>query len=135
MYLHTVVAGYAFPQEPGCIILCLSSCFLGYAFFFNITLLCLEAGKIPHGEILHLVKLIWQYTLYQLFASVREGDPQLEIAKDLLFMPDLFIHALCGAQVCERTIASTSQMQDARTGALIERETARFAAESGALGL
>lgn len=56
-------------------------------------------------------------TLFQLLA-VKEQAPEVwRRAKRLLFMPDLFIHALCGAQVCERTIASTSQMQDARTGA------------------
>lgn len=31
-------------------------------------------------------------------------------------MPDLFAYALCGARACETTIASTSQMLDARTG-------------------
>ncbi len=31
-------------------------------------------------------------------------------AKKLLFMPDLFAHALCGNAVCEQTIASTSQL-------------------------
>ncbi len=52
-------------------------------------------------------------TLFQLLA-VKEQAPEVwRRAKRLLFMPDLFIHALCGAQVCERTIASTSQMQDA----------------------
>ena len=56
-------------------------------------------------------------TLFQLLA-VKEQAPEVwRRAKRLLFMPDLFIHALGGAQVCERTIASTSQMQDARTGA------------------
>ena len=32
-------------------------------------------------------------------------------------------------------VLAPGEAQDARTGALIERETARFAAESGALGL
>ena len=32
-------------------------------------------------------------------------------------------------------VLAQGEAQDARTGALIERETARFAAESGALGL
>ena len=54
-------------------------------------------------------------TLFQLLA-VTESDPESR-AKRLLFMPDLFAHALCGADACETTIASTSQMLDARTGA------------------
>lgn len=55
-------------------------------------------------------------TLFQLLA-VKEQAPEVwRRAKRLLFMPDLFLHALCGAQVCERTIASTSQLLDARTG-------------------
>lgn len=56
-------------------------------------------------------------TLFQLLA-VKESDPETwSRAKRLLFMPDLFAHALCGANACETTIASTSQMLDARTGA------------------
>ncbi len=49
-------------------------------------------------------------TLFQLLQSDLSG------ARRMLFMPDLFIHALCGAQVCERTVASTGQMLNIRTG-------------------
>ena len=49
-------------------------------------------------------------TLFQLTRT------ELSRAKRLLFMPDLFAYALCGVQVCERTVASTSQMLDIRTG-------------------
>ena len=35
----------------------------------------------------------------------------------------------------DKIVTANGEAQDARTGALIERETARFAAESGALGL
>ena len=56
-------------------------------------------------------------TLFQLLA-LRQSQPELlEQARRLLFMPDLFAYALCGAEVCETTIASTSQMLDVRTGA------------------
>lgn len=56
-------------------------------------------------------------TLFQLLAA-KENDPETwKRAKRLLFMPDLFAHALCGADVCETTIASTSQLLNARTGA------------------
>lgn len=37
-------------------------------------------------------------------------------AAQLLFMPDLFAYHLCKKAVCERTIASTSQMLDMTTG-------------------
>lgn len=51
-------------------------------------------------------------SLYQLLALQRQ-EPQLwEKAHRLLFMPDLFAWALCGAQACETTIASTSQLLD-----------------------
>ncbi len=54
-------------------------------------------------------------TLFQLLA-VKESDPEIwDKAKRLLFMPDLFAHALCGSDACETTIASTSQMLDANT--------------------
>lgn len=55
-------------------------------------------------------------TLFQLLA-VQKQQPELWAkARQLLFMPDLFAYALCGARACETTIASTSQMLDARTG-------------------
>ncbi len=43
-------------------------------------------------------------TLFQLTAEERSN------AKTLLFMPDLFVWALCGDKSAEKTIASTSQM-------------------------
>lgn len=45
-------------------------------------------------------------TLFQLTAE-KKSD-----AKTLLFMPDLFVWALCGEKSAERSIASTSQMYD-----------------------
>jgi rhamnulokinase len=64
-------------------------------------------------------------TLYQLVAW-RDADAQiLERADKLLFMPDVMHYLLTGRAVNEATIASTSQMIDARTGrwatALLER--------------
>ena len=56
-------------------------------------------------------------TLFQLLAVQEQDAETWEKARRLLFMPDLFAHALCGADVCETTIASTGQMLDARTGA------------------
>lgn len=55
-------------------------------------------------------------TLFQLMA-VQKQQPELwKKAKRMLFMPDLFAYALCGAQVCETTIASTAQMLDVHRG-------------------
>lgn len=51
-------------------------------------------------------------SLFQLLA-VKENQPKLwEQTYKVLFMPDLFAYALCGQMVCERTIASTSQIFD-----------------------
>ena len=49
-------------------------------------------------------------TLFQLLALQKQQPSLLQKAKTLLFMPDLFAHALCGSAVCERSIASTSGM-------------------------
>ena len=52
-------------------------------------------------------------TLFQLLALARAGSPQLEVAENLLFIPDLFHYWLTGVKVNEYTDASTSQMLDA----------------------
>ena len=49
-------------------------------------------------------------TLYQLCAMKEEGDPALESAQDLLFLPDLLAYFLTGRKGTEYTIASTSQL-------------------------
>jgi rhamnulokinase len=49
-------------------------------------------------------------TLFQLYAMRDQGDPQLDAAATLLWMPDLFHYWLTGRTVAEYTIASTSQM-------------------------
>ena len=49
-------------------------------------------------------------TLYQLYAMKDEGDPILQQATDLLFMPDLLTYFLTGVKGTEYTLASTSQM-------------------------
>jgi len=43
-----------------------------------------------------------------------QGDPQLDAARRLLLMPDLFHYWLSGEQVAEYTIAPTTQMLLAR---------------------
>ncbi len=52
-------------------------------------------------------------TLYQLLA-MKDQSPQLPIARTLLWMPDLLHFWLCGAKKNEYSIASTSQLLDAK---------------------
>jgi len=59
------------------------------------------------------IQLMELNTLFQLYAQAREGLPT--DARRLLLIPDLCHHFLCGAEVCEYTNASTTQILDART--------------------
>lgn len=54
-------------------------------------------------------------SLFQLAAMRRTASPILAAASKILFMPDAFSYMLTGEMVCEYTIASTSQLLDART--------------------
>lgn len=53
-------------------------------------------------------------TLFQLYAMREADDPRLRAATHLLFMPDLITYWLTGVRSCEYTVASTSQLLDAR---------------------
>lgn len=53
-------------------------------------------------------------TIFQLYAMIKSQDPALQIADKLLFMPDLFSFFLTGVANNEYSIASTSQLMDAR---------------------
>ncbi len=55
-------------------------------------------------------------TLYQLYDMVQSQDPQLEIARTLLTMPDLLGYMLSGVATTEYTHATTTQLLDAKTG-------------------
>lgn len=55
-------------------------------------------------------------TLFQLAACHQAEPDLLASARYLLFMPDLFHFMLTGNKTVERSIASTSQMLDSRTG-------------------
>ncbi len=55
-------------------------------------------------------------TLFQLDTLRRNNCPALEAAGKILFIPDALSYMLTGKAVTERTIASTSQMADARSG-------------------
>ena len=54
-------------------------------------------------------------TLFQLYALKKSGKWQLENADKLLFMPDLFSYFLTGVANNEYSIASTSELLDAKT--------------------
>ena len=67
---------------------------------------------IPDGELFARTGIAFNSfnTLYQLCAMKEEGDPALESAQDLLFLPDLLAYFLTGRKGTEYTIASTSQL-------------------------
>lgn len=56
----------------------------------------------------------WFNTVFQLLSAKLSGDVQLENAKTLLFMPDLFNYFLTGVKKTEYTVASTAQMFDSQ---------------------
>lgn len=54
-------------------------------------------------------------SLFQLYAATGENFSPLKQARQILFMPDALIFLLTGKKICEYTIASTSQLVNART--------------------
>ena len=60
-------------------------------------------------------------SIFQLHAMRREGNVALKHARKILFVPDALSWMLTGQEVCEYTIASTSQLLDPRTRQLDER--------------
>jgi rhamnulokinase len=71
-----------------------------------------EVFKIIPKKELYLmtgIQLMQFNTLFQLHACKRDHSPQLEIAKDILFMPDALSYLFCGVKKNEFSIASTSQ--------------------------
>ena len=60
-------------------------------------------------------------SIFQLYAMRREQNTALDNASKILFVPDALSWMLTGNEVCEYTIASTSELLDPRTGQLDER--------------
>ena len=60
-------------------------------------------------------------SIFQLYAMKREQNSAFLQAKKILFVPDALSWMLTGNEVCEYTIASTSQLLDPRTRQLDER--------------
>ncbi|MCF7673838.1 MAG: rhamnulokinase [Akkermansiaceae bacterium] len=62
------------------------------------------------------VRTLFYNSSLHLLAAQRASSPALAQARTLLFMPDLLGYWLTGRAAVERTIASTSQLLDPRTG-------------------
>ncbi|MEI6819219.1 MAG: rhamnulokinase family protein [Verrucomicrobiota bacterium] len=73
---------------------------------------------LPESEIYAQtgIKTNFYNSSLHLLAELRKGSSALQNAARLLFVPDLLAYWLTGRQAVERTIASTSQLLDARTG-------------------
>ena len=73
--------------------------------------------QVPAGKVYDItgIQVMDFNSLFQLSALRREDDAALKKADKILFMPDALSCMLTGRQVCEYTIASTSQMLDTRT--------------------
>ncbi|MGD8585259.1 MAG: rhamnulokinase family protein [Chloroflexota bacterium] len=73
--------------------------------------------RAPKGQIFSNtgIQFMRINTLYQLLSLVESGSAQLEAADTFLTAPDLLNYWLTGEKVSEYTIASTTQMLDARS--------------------
>ena len=60
-------------------------------------------------------------SIFQLYAMRKEDNAAFNHAKKILFVPDALSWMLTGKEVCEYTIASTSQLLDPRTRLMDER--------------
>lgn len=75
-------------------------------------------GLMPEPEVYARtgIKTNFYNSSLHLLAESRKRSPALAHADRLLFVPDLLAYWLTGRQAVERTIASTSQLLDPRTG-------------------
>ena len=75
-------------------------------------------GILPEEEIYAQtgIKTNFYNSSLHLLAEARKKSPALLNAGSLLFMPDLLSYWLTGRQTVERTVASTSQLMDSKTG-------------------
>ncbi|MBD3375706.1 rhamnulokinase [candidate division KSB1 bacterium] len=74
-------------------------------------------GLMPKDELYAAsgIQFLQFNSVFQLFSMVRQNHPWLDISQRLMFMPDLFHFLLTGQKVSEYTIASTSQLMNAKT--------------------
>ena len=75
--------------------------------------------RIPRNEVYERtgIQFLPFNTLFQVFALAQAKPDLLARAETLLFMPDLFDYLLTGQKFSEFTIASTSQLMNAYSGA------------------
>ncbi len=75
-------------------------------------------GIIPEAEVYARtgIKTNFYNSSLHLLAAKRKASPALMNAERLLFVPDILAYWLTGRQAVERTVASTSQLLDPRTG-------------------
>ena len=90
---------------------------------------------VPREEIFEAtgIQFMQLNTLYQWHAMKLAGAPALGVAKRLLFMPDLLNYWLTGMVRTERTIASTSQFYDPRSGQFAENLLSRLGLDASIL--
>lgn len=74
--------------------------------------------RMPRAQIFERtgIQFMQLNTLYQLLAMAEARSPQLEVARALVMMPDLFHYWLSGTLACEFTDATTTQCFNPRTG-------------------
>ncbi len=72
---------------------------------------------IPKKEVYDItgIQIMNFNSIYQLYAANQENFSPMKAAKSILFMPDALSYMLTGEKVCEYTIASTSQLLNAKT--------------------
>lgn len=77
----------------------------------------IAAREVPKTKIYEQTGIAFQKfnTIYQLLSMKLNNSAMLEKASTMLFIPDLLNYFLTGAKASEFTVASTSQMLDART--------------------
>lgn len=75
-------------------------------------------GILPETELYAQtgIKTNFYNSSLHLLAELGKASPSLSVAERLLFIPDLLAYWLTGKQAVERTVASTSQLLDPRTG-------------------
>ena len=74
-------------------------------------------AKVPRNRVYNLtgIQVMNFNTLFQIDVLRRKYDSALEMVDKILFIPDALSYLLTGEKVCEYTIASTSQLINART--------------------
>ncbi|MDR2937538.1 MAG: rhamnulokinase [Prevotellaceae bacterium] len=75
------------------------------------------AEKMPRREVYEAtgIQVMNFNSIFQLFALKQNGSPLVDVAKSLLFIPDLLAYFLTGKKRCEFTFATTSQLFNPRT--------------------